>query len=62
MRRPSYRTPLRPTWTPLYERIQEAGIEIVTDEDSAQTERDGAGPPSSEELARAFEDPHRGCR
>ena len=41
---------------PLYERIQEAGIEIVTDEDSAQAERDEAAPPSSEELARAFED------
>ena len=41
---------------PLYERIQAAGIEIVTDEDSAQAERDEAAPPSSEELARAFED------
>ena len=41
---------------PLYERIQEAGIEIVTDDDSAQAEADEAAPPSSEELARAFED------
>ena len=41
---------------PLYERIQEAGIEIVTDEDSAEAEQDEAAPPSSEELARAFED------
>ena len=41
---------------PLYAHIQEAGIEIVTDEDSAQTETGEAAPPSSEELARAFED------
>ena len=39
-----------------YERIQEAGIEIVTDEGSAKDVAVEATPPSQEELARAFED------
>lgn len=39
----------------LYERIQAAGIEIVTDDESAKSEASYAKPPSHKELSQTFE-------